>query len=73
MPRPNDPGTPLTAPVLCTVRRRLLSVQKKHNAHRDMTTPPATPAYRGGGYAEFRRNGVLGSSAGIHCGFIAPC
>ena len=34
LPRPDAPGTPLLAPVLCTVRRDLLSVHNKHNARR---------------------------------------
>ncbi len=31
LPRPDAPGTPLTAPVVRTVRRGLLSVHNKHN------------------------------------------
>jgi hypothetical protein len=34
LPRPNDPGTPLTAPVLCADRKAHRTVHKKHNARR---------------------------------------
>ncbi len=71
----------VVAPMIYNGRRSLEAIVSAKGLGNDGSAIPLgtrLPCQRSwavwtGAYAELRHTGVLGSSAGIHCGFIAPC